>query len=62
MLPREPHLLLSIVNLKLRDCYHSLSDLCEDLDENQKEIEELLKQIDYVYEERVNQFKSRNEG
>ncbi|MDE5565440.1 MAG: DUF4250 domain-containing protein [Anaeroplasmataceae bacterium] len=61
MLPREPHLLLSIVNLKLRDCYPSLEQLCDDLDDNKEEIEALLGQIGYVYQACVNQFKPRSE-
>lgn len=61
MLPREPHLLLSIVNLKLRDCYLSLDQLCDDLDDNKEEIEALLGQIGYEYQACVNQFKPRSE-
>ena len=32
MIPKDPVMLLSFVNLKLRDFYSSLDALCEDLD------------------------------
>ena len=42
MLPSEPNLLLSIVNTKLRDKYTSLSELCDDLDEDEYYMEDLI--------------------
>ena len=33
MLPKEPNMLLSVINTKLRDFYDSLDSLCDDLDE-----------------------------
>ena len=42
MIPRDPVMLLSFVNLKLRDYYSSLEALCEDLDVDQEEITEKL--------------------
>ena len=30
-LPEDPAMLLSVVNMKLRDNYNSLEDLCEDM-------------------------------
>ena len=35
MLPKDPHILLSYVNTKLRDQYPSLPALCDDLDTDQ---------------------------
>ena len=29
-LPDDPMMLFSMVNMKLRDCYHSLDELCDD--------------------------------
>lgn len=49
-------MLLSFVNLKLRDFYGSLEDLCEDLDTNASEITEKLGAIDYHYDKEKNQF------
>ena len=42
MLPKNPMLLLSVINMKLRDQYDSLDALCEDLDESKDEINEIL--------------------
>lgn len=56
-LPSDVNMLLSYVNLKLRDFYSDLDALCEDLDENREEIEEKLKKIGYVYDSDRNQFR-----
>ncbi len=55
MIPRDPVMLLSFVNLKLRDYYSSLEALCEDLDVDQEEITEKLG-IAYQYDPEKNQF------
>ena len=57
MLPQDPAMLLSYVNMKLRDQYDSLDDLCDDLDISKEEIVEKLKTIDYNYDFEKNQFK-----
>lgn len=56
MLPKDPVMLLSFVNLKLRDFYPNLAALCDDLDADQTEIVEKLAAIDYHYDEEKNQF------
>lgn len=56
MIPKDPVMLLSFINLKLRDFYDSLDSLCEDLDADAKEIMEKLAAIDYHYDEEKNQF------
>lgn len=56
MIPKDPVMLLSFVNLKLRDFYTSFEALCEDLDIDKTEIEEKLKSIGYVYDNQRNQF------
>ena len=56
MLPKEPNILLSVINTKLRDMYSSLDDLCEDLDESKDEIIEALSKIGYEYNAKLNQF------
>ena len=38
MIPKDPVMLLSFVNLKLRDFYSSLDALCEDLDADEKSV------------------------
>ena len=56
MIPQDPVLLLSYINLKLRDYYSSLDALCDDLDISKSELEEKLKTINYEYSEEQNQF------
>ena len=56
MIPSDPVMLLSFVNLKLRDYYKSLADLCEDLDVEEEVIVNKLKGIDYQYDSERNQF------
>lgn len=55
-LPKDPMLLLSVVNTKLRDYYHSLDALCDDMDVEKDEIVNALKTIDYEYDEDRQQF------
>ena len=50
-LPKDPMLLLSVVNTKIRDYYHTLDALCEDMDADRDEIINTLKGIDYEYDE-----------
>ena len=56
MLPTDNYMLLSFVNMKLRDFYSNLDDLCDDLDESKEEIESRLESIDYIYNEELNKF------
>lgn len=53
----DPNILLSMVNMKLRDKYSSLDDLCDDLDISKNEIVEKLKEIGYEYNKEENAFK-----
>ncbi|WP_426348263.1 DUF4250 domain-containing protein [Alloiococcus sp. CFN-8] len=53
----DPFILLSRVNMKLRDYFDSLEDLCEIENIPQKELEERLQEIGYGYQREVNQFK-----
>lgn len=55
-LPKDPIMLLSVVNMKLRDTYSSLDVLCDDLDESRDDIEKTLSSAGYAYNESVNQF------
>ena len=56
MMPKDPVMLLSYINLKLRDYYPSLSAFCEDTGEDEKEIVDKLNSIDYHYDKYRNQF------
>ena len=56
MFPKDPLMLLSMINMKLRDQYSSLDALCDDLDESKVEIEETLAKVGYRYDAVHNQF------
>lgn len=56
MIPKDPVMLLSFINLKLRDFYSDLDQLCDELDADRNEIVEKLAGIDYHYDEGKNQF------
>lgn len=56
MIPKDPVMLLSFVNMKLRDFYPNLEAMCEALDVDQKELVEKLAGIDYHYDKERNQF------
>ena len=55
-LPKDPSMLLSFVNLKLRDFYPSLDEMCKALDLEKEEIIKKLKSIDYEYSVEYNKF------
>lgn len=55
-LPKDPVMLLSVVNTKLRDYYSTLDALCEDTEIDKKELIEKLELIDYTYDVGRNQF------
>ena len=55
-LPKDPILLLSVVNTKLRDYYPSQDALCDDMDVSREVLEEKLGMIDYRYDAEKNQF------
>ena len=55
-LPRDPVMLLSVVNTKLRDYYSTLDVLCEDMQVDKKELIGKLEMIDYTYDAGSNQF------
>lgn len=57
MLPNDPAMLLSFVNMKLRDQYKSLDDMCEDLDVSADDIKAKLATIGYEYDESQKAFK-----
>ena len=60
MLPQDPIILLSYVNMQLRDNYLGLDKLAEGLDLSEEEVKEMvgkLEGVGYKYDEEVNQFK-----
>ena len=55
-LPKDPMILLSEVNTKLRDFYADLDTLCQEMQIEKKELTEKLASIDYEYDAGLNQF------
>ncbi len=59
MLPEDPVILLSFMNMKLRDAYSNLEALFEDLDVSEEEKVQVLQKLEslgYHYNENTNQF------
>lgn len=55
-LPNDPMMLLSAVNMYLRDRYNSLDELCADIGIERKELEAKLFQAGFEYSEELNKF------
>ncbi|MDE7387908.1 MAG: DUF4250 domain-containing protein [Muribaculaceae bacterium] len=56
-LPEDPVMLMSAVNMKLRDEYPSLDALCDDLDLDRTTLEAKLKAAGFDYLPDANQFR-----
>ena len=54
--PKDPAMLMSWTNMKLRDYYGSLDELCEDLEIDRKELENALNQAGFEYNSELNKF------
>ena len=59
MLPTDNYMLLSFINMKLRDFYDNLDSLCDDLDEAKDDIVNRLESIGYIYDSKLNKFIER---
>ena len=57
LLKMDPNILVSMVNMKLRDFYSNLDSYCEDMDISRSIIEEKLENAGYKYHSDINQFK-----
>lgn len=55
-LPKDPMMLFSLINMKLRDFYPSLDALCEDLNVSKEEIVNQLKEAGFKYNAEMNKF------
>ena len=55
-IPKDPLILLSFVNTKLRDFYPSLEELCKSLGLEEKTLTNTLASIDYHYDSSANRF------
>ena len=56
-IPKDPNMLLSYVNMMLRDRYSSFEEFCAVNDADMTEITDKLGAIGYTYSEELNQFK-----
>lgn len=55
-LPKDPMMLFSVINMKLRDNYSSLDELCDDLELNKEELIVTLKAVGFEYSKEHNKF------
>lgn len=55
-IPNDPMMLLSFLNMKLRDFYPDLNALCQDLELDKDAIVDKLAAINYHYDESLNRF------
>ena len=55
-LPNDPIMLLSAVNMKLRDAYPTLDALCDDMDVDKDELCRKLTAVGYEYDKTQNRF------
>ena len=49
-IPKDPVILLSFLNTKLRDHYDSLSALCDDLEQDETALTQKIAAIGYTYD------------
>lgn len=54
--PKDPAMLMSWTNLKLRDFYGTLDDLCDELEINRNDIEKILNEAGFEYNQELNRF------
>lgn len=55
-LPNDPVMIMSVVNMKLRDFYSSLDALCQDLNIDKEELCDKLKGAGFEYDKEQNKF------
>ena len=55
-LPKDPVMLLSVVNTRLRDYYPTLEELTKEEGVTVEEVEKKLNSINYYYDKNRNQF------
>ncbi len=55
-IPSDPMMLLSFINMKLRDQYNSLDELCASMDIDRSELESRLAEAGFEYNPQQNKF------
>ena len=56
-IPKDPNMLLSFMNMMLRDRYPSLEEFCVVNDADINEIKDKLNAVGYEFDEELNQFR-----
>ena len=56
MLPEDPHMLMSMINMRLRDDNVTLPELCQRLDINQADLSRKMENAGYRYDPDSNRF------
>ncbi|MBR5012998.1 MAG: DUF4250 domain-containing protein [Bacteroidales bacterium] len=51
--PKDPAMLMSWINLKLRDFYGDLNELCDDLEIDKDDVISILEQAGYEYNDQL---------
>ncbi|NCC10397.1 MAG: DUF4250 domain-containing protein [Bacteroidia bacterium] len=55
-IPKDPMMLFSYMNMKLRDTYASLDDLCDDMQLDKEELTDKLRTVGFEYSVEHNKF------
>ncbi len=55
-LPKDPNMLYSVINMKLRDEYPDLASLCRGMDIDEPELLQTLSNAGFNYDEAQNRF------
>lgn len=56
ILPEDPMMLFSFINMKLRDNYSSLDELCDDMNVKKEILVQKLKSVGFEYSPENNKF------
>ncbi len=55
-MPKDPAMLMSFVNMKLRDYYPTLDAMCDDMEVDKAELEQYLAAAGFTYNPAANKF------
>ena len=55
-MPKDPMMLMSFINMKLRDFYPTLDALCDDMDVGRQELENKMAEAGLEYNAAANKF------
>lgn len=56
-LPKDPAILFSFINTRLRDVYSDLDQLCDDMHIDRQELEKILAEAGFEYSPEQNKFR-----